>query len=183
MTEPTEPGLQPGDVIIISGPPGAGKTTVADLLARRFEAAVHLESDWFFRWIKQGFIPPHLPESDVQNRAVMATVTAAAAHYATAGYVVVWDGVVGPWMLDRIRPELGRAGCRVHYLILLPERSEAVARVIIRDGSSDSSGVEVMHDKFASIEGFDRHTIDATGSVGGVLGRCSALLDTGEARL
>ena len=39
---------------VVTGPMAAGKTTVADLLARQFERGVHLEGDLFRRAIKTG---------------------------------------------------------------------------------------------------------------------------------
>ncbi|MCP4224007.1 MAG: hypothetical protein GY773_11740 [Actinomycetia bacterium] len=40
----------------------------------------------------------------------MDVATDAAAAYASAGYVVVWDGIVGPWFLDGVARRLGARG-------------------------------------------------------------------------
>jgi adenylate kinase family enzyme len=49
---------QPNEVLILTGPPGSGKTTVAHVLTARHERAVHLESDLFFHFITSGYVEP-----------------------------------------------------------------------------------------------------------------------------
>ena len=74
-----------GHVVIVSGSPGSGKTTTAEMLARRPGIAkVHLHSDDFWGYIKQGHIDPWLPEADTQNRMVMQI----------AALVVTWSNSV-----------------------------------------------------------------------------------------
>ena len=50
-------------VLILTGPPCAGKTTTARLLAARFTRAVHLESDAFFHFIASGHVAPWQPRN------------------------------------------------------------------------------------------------------------------------
>lgn len=62
---------QSGEVLIVTGAPGAGKTTVAALVASgNAGPAVHLHADDFWHYIKTGWIAPYLPEAHQQNTVV-----------------------------------------------------------------------------------------------------------------
>ena len=86
--------------VIVTGPPGAGKTKVAKLVASHFDEAACLESDWFWTIVVRGFIPPWKSEADGQNRVIVRAFTAAAAALSAGGYTVVLDGIIGLWSLD-----------------------------------------------------------------------------------
>jgi adenylate kinase family enzyme len=43
-------------ILILTGPPGVGKTTTAGLVTERSARAVHLESDAFFHFIRSGYV-------------------------------------------------------------------------------------------------------------------------------
>ncbi|MCB0995879.1 MAG: AAA family ATPase [Acidimicrobiales bacterium] len=171
--------LANGEVVIVSGPPGSGKSTVAAALADSVERGVHLESDWFFRWIRSGFIPQHLPASHSQNTAVMDLVTDTAAGYADAGYVVMWDGIVGPWFLDRVLARLAARNVQVRYLVVRAERETALARVRERDGTADVPGAEVMWNQFADLGELEHHVVSGEGDPVEVIARCRAALADG----
>jgi SpoVK/Ycf46/Vps4 family AAA+-type ATPase len=69
-------------VLLLTGPPGVGKTTTARILANREERAVHVEADHFFHFIRSGYVEPWRPESRQQNETVMRIVADTAGAYA-----------------------------------------------------------------------------------------------------
>ena len=166
--------------MIVSGPPGSGKTTVSAALASDYERGVHLESDWFYRSIRSGFVAPWLPDAHSQNAAVMVAATDAAAAYADAGYSVVWDGIVGPWFLDGVARRLDAREIRVQYLVLRPGRVTASQRVRWRGDTPEASGAESMYDQFADLEEFEPHVISLDAPAEQVIEVCRSALADGS---
>src|ERR1700742_409314 len=106
-------------VLILTGPPGVGKTSAAAVLSQRFGPGVHLKSDFFFDFVSSEFVEPWRPESQRQNEVVMRTVGEAAASYARGGYFVVVDGIVIPHrFLATVRGTIAAAGLAVAYAVL-----------------------------------------------------------------
>ena len=172
--------LSGGEVVIVSGPPGSGKTTVSAALASGCKRGVHLESDWFFRCIRSGFIEPWLPDAHSQNETVMAVAADAAAAYTDAGYAVLWDGIVGPWFLDRVARRLAARRIRVQYLVLRPGRGTASTRVQQRGDTTETTGAETMYDQFADIGEFEPHVISSDAPAEQVIEACRTALANGS---
>ena len=88
---------RPPAIYLITGPMAAGKTTVARLLASRFEQGVHLEGDVFRRFVVSGRVemtPNPSPEALEQLRLRYRLAAAAADEYFEAGFSVALEDVV-----------------------------------------------------------------------------------------
>lgn len=147
------------DLLVVTGPPGAGKSTVASMLAERVVPSVVVRGDDFFAHLHEGAIDPWLPEADEQNRVVLAAAAAATGRFVDGGYPTIFDGVVGPWHL---RSFVRAAGVRsLDYVVLLPPLDAVLDRVATRTGHgfTDAEAAAHMHGAFSRADVEPRHVM------------------------
>jgi len=147
-----------GELVVVTGPPGAGKSSVSEHLANGFNPSALVAGDGFFATIKQGYILPWLPQARRQNTVVIEAAAAAAGRL-TDICTVVYDGVLGPWFLPTFVRATGLAS--VHYVILLPPLDVCLGRVQGRTGHgfSDLSATRDLYEQFASAAIDSKHVI------------------------
>ncbi|MEW9304946.1 AAA family ATPase [Labrys portucalensis] len=151
-----------GQILILTGPPGSGKTTTAQALASEPGApAVHLHADDFWHFIKNGAIAPYLAEAHHQNMVVIDVLVSAVQAYARGGYFVILDGIVGPWFLAPFRA----LALPVHYVVLRPLLAAAIERCRLRGGDtlSDPEPITALHRQFSDLGALERHVIATEG--------------------
>lgn len=116
-----------GAVWLITGAQASGKSTVADLLAHRFERGVHIRGAQFYRWAVGGWV--HFDDVDHIDEArrlldLRYRLSALAAdEYASAGFTtVVQDNIYG----KDVETWLGRVRARPLHLVVLRPAVEVV---------------------------------------------------------
>lgn len=153
--------LAAGQILILTGSPGSGKTTAAQQLAEMEGAPkVHLHADDFWHYIKYGAIAPYLPQAQAQNEVVIDVLAGTAARYAAGGYFVIIDGIIGPWFLESFED----LGTTVHYVVMLPALEDAIARCRLRGGKAlaDPDIIAELYRQFAEQDGFAHHFLPTT---------------------
>jgi chloramphenicol 3-O-phosphotransferase len=129
----------------------AGKTTVAGLLAGRFERGVHLEGDVFRRSVVSGRVemePDAGDEALAQLQLRYRLAAAAADSYREAGFAVVWEDVIAGQLLPQA---VGLLRARpLHVVVLLPRPEVVAAREAGRaDTGYGAWSIDALYDGFA----------------------------------
>jgi predicted kinase len=115
---------------VITGLPGAGKSTVARLLAARFPRGAHVEGDRLAEMVVGGLVfPGQAPKAESERQSVLAMrhQCLLARSFARAGFVPVLDYVT----MTRGGVAFYRRALRrldLHLVVLNPGKAVALAR-------------------------------------------------------
>jgi len=120
-------------VFIVTGPAGAGKSTVARELCRRFPRAAHIDVDQLRRLVISGYASPVPGNGEpgaaaAQTDLATANATDLARNFSAAGFVTVIDEVLSTQSdldnyLVRLRPETD-----IRFITLMPASDALAAR-------------------------------------------------------
>ena len=135
--QPAHPGGGSG-IFLITGLPGAGKSTVARALALRFDRAAHIDIDMVFHhFTVTGKADPAKPDAEAAAQAMLAVRNAAAMarNYADAGFMCVLDGAVmeRAHVMACARPVYPH---RLHLVVLAPPVAVSEERDARRSGKT-----------------------------------------------
>ena len=145
-------------VVLLTGIPGAGKTTVSKALAARFERGVAIEGDWLQEIIVSGGLwPDEDPRDEADRQLTLKAQNAAtlADRFADAGFLAVIDDVIPG--THRLGIYLSALEARpVAFVVLAPPLEVALAR-------DESRGYKEVGETWAHLDAEIREKLDGVG--------------------
>jgi len=175
------------DVLILTGPPGSGKSSVAQALAERYDRVAHVRVDELDEFITPtGHVQPWgKPEARRhQRRLDIRNACSLAANFLAERFAVIVDDTLtsaeeASWYQDGLRA----AGVPVHFIRLLPRLDVCLSRNAGRDSEErmHPSHLETAYQQVAALEVEGAPTIDNSGlSAEATADRVQALTTSGE---
>ena len=134
-------------VLILSGPPGSGKTSVSLAICERFDRMLHVSVDDLRHWVRAGYRRPWDGDQQAQEQQVMAAENASAlARVAVSHrYAAIIDDVVTRPQVEVYRQALQGVAAEVHLVTLLPRLDACLARDAARGLNSIPDRVRAVH--------------------------------------
>lgn len=133
-------------IIILSGPPAAGKTAVAEALCERFDRMLHVEVDHLRHAVKAGYRHPWEDDRQAREQRLLAVRSACAVARESIAlrYAVVITDVVTAEAVPQYREALAGLGVAVHLATLLPTLDVTLARDTARRGDLEAR-IRTLH--------------------------------------
>jgi tRNA uridine 5-carbamoylmethylation protein Kti12 len=151
------------EVLILTGPPAAGKSTVAQALAERYDRVAHVRVDALRHFVTPtGYVHPWGPPAawQRQQRLAIRNACALALNFLEERFAVIVDDIVTTREeVDLYLGALEPAGVRVHLVRLLPRLDVCKERNRVRAGERiPERRLEAVYERFV-----------AAGEAGGVM--------------
>ena len=126
-------------VLLLTGPPGSGKTTTARSLAAAAALGAHVESDTFFHFVVGGHVEPWAGISRAEHRR-HGRSRRRGGQICRRGYATIVDGLISPkWFMRPLKDALATHGHSAAYAILRPTLATCIARATTRSGREFSN--------------------------------------------
>lgn len=153
----------PNQLVILAGPPNAGKSSAAEALCQRYDRMLHIDVSVLRDFLRMGRLRPwdESPAGQRQRELLVASACDMARRFLDAGYGVVIDDIVTPDSLPAYRD--GLAGCAhaVHLVVLLPALRVLLDRERARPTEWHRAGrPEAVYQRYQSWDGVARFDPD-----------------------
>ena len=108
-------------LVILSGPPNAGKSATAAALCERYDRMLHIDVGALRDFLRMGRLRPwdESPAGLTQRQLLISSACDMARRFLDAGYGVIIDDVVTPDGLPMYRHALASCPAAAHFVMLM----------------------------------------------------------------
>ena len=146
----------PNQLVILSGPPNAGKSATAEALCQRYDRMLHVDVSALRDFLRMGRLRPwdNSAAGRRQRELLIASACDMARRFLDAGYGVVIDDVVTPDDLSAYRQALADCRAASHLVVLLPAPAVLLEREERRPTEWRRGGrLEALQEQFSAWDG------------------------------
>jgi chloramphenicol 3-O-phosphotransferase len=117
-------------IILLSGPPGSGKTSVAGAICERFDRMLLVEVDDLRHMVRAGYRHPSIADHQALEQLELGSRNASAIALQSIAmrYAVVVTDIITAQATEWYRDALARSSARVELVTLLPTIEETLRR-------------------------------------------------------
>ena len=151
------------EVLILTGPPSAGKSSAAQALAERYDRVAHVEVDLLRHFITPtGYIRPGRPGFERQEALATRNACAIALNFLAERFAVIIDDVIVTGTeLSAYFDGLKAGGEALHVVRLLPPLAVCLARNQARsEGRISPQRIAAAHTEMSAALNFPGVTLD-----------------------
>jgi cytidylate kinase len=143
-------------VIILSGPVGAGKTTVArEFVAMSPAPVAYIEGDIFWSFIAKGLLGQ---QKHNDFKMIMRAMVSSSMAYALAEYEVLLDFSIPPWFLGTAIKVANFKKVPLDYVVIRPSEVVCMTRAAERSEGTIAD-YSHYHDLYTSFDEADKNII------------------------